>query len=63
MIQTDALSRTSARRLEPLFQPVRIGDLTLKNRIAMAALSRCRRPVQERETPVLMLLRRQPRAM
>jgi len=44
MIQTDALSRTSARRLEPLFQPVRIGDLTLKNRIAMAPMTRAMSP-------------------
>jgi 2,4-dienoyl-CoA reductase-like NADH-dependent reductase (Old Yellow Enzyme family) len=44
MIQADARSRTGARRVEPLFQPVRIGDLTLKNRIAMAPMTRAMSP-------------------
>ena len=44
MIETDARSRTSARRLEGLFQRVRVGGLTLKNRIAMAPMTRAMSP-------------------
>jgi 2,4-dienoyl-CoA reductase-like NADH-dependent reductase (Old Yellow Enzyme family) len=41
---SEAYARTTASRLEPLFQPTRIGGLTVKNRIAMAPMTRAMSP-------------------